>query len=105
MGTTATERTVAYRLGAEHVVYEGWSYGDKNAEQVFPLLLPSEKRPAEILKRISVAKEIIDGKPFKVRVTTYNYAYLDFAFEGRDADGANKKLLAACAQKTLKQQR
>lgn len=98
-------RTVAYRLGAEHVVYEGWGYSDKNAEQVFPLLIPSEKRAAEILKRISVTKEIIDGKPFKIRVATYKYTYLDFAFEGRDPDGANEKLLAACVQRTLKQQR
>lgn len=92
-------RSVAYRLGAEHVVYEEWVYSDRNAEQVFPLLLPSEGRPAEILKRISVVKEIVAGKTFKIRVRTYRHEDFDFTFEGRDPTGANAKLLAECVNR------
>ena len=96
-------RSVAYRLGAEHVVYESWAYSDRNAEQVFPLLLPLEERAAEILKRIIVVKEFIAEKTFKVRVTTYRYEKRDYTFEGRDPTEANTKLLAECVNRKPQQ--
>lgn len=98
-------RSVIYRVGAEHSVNEEWSFRDKNAEQVFPLLLPSENREAEILKRISLVKEITDGKILRIRVRTYRHEDRDYTFEGRDPTGANMKLLTECAQRALKQQR
>lgn len=87
-------RPVIYRLGNEPAVFEEWNYSDKNAEQT---ILPPPSN-AEILKRISVVKQIINGTILKIRATTYKYENLDFIFEGQDTTGANEKLLTDCAK-------
>jgi hypothetical protein len=93
-------RLVAYRLGADQVVYEEWIYSERNAEQVFPLLLPSESQAAEILNRVRLVERIVDGGTFKIRVRTYRHKDLDFTFVGRDPTGANEKLIAECRKRT-----
>lgn len=99
--THSDTRSVTYRLGTEHAVYEQWIYCDRNAEQVHPLLLLSKARASEILKRISLVREIIAGETLKIRVRTYKYNDLDFTFEGRDPTDANEKLIQACLKRTL----
>jgi hypothetical protein len=93
-------RSVIYRLGAEHAIYEEWKYSDKNAEQEFP-----PKSETEVLKRINIVKEIIDGTIIKIRARTYRHEDLDFTFEGRDPTGANEKLLTECVKRTLDKNR
>ena len=58
-------RSLAYRLGAETAVRQEWHYSDKNAEQADP------KSDAEVLERVKLADEILDGKILRIRLNNF----------------------------------
>ncbi len=86
-------RTTFYRVNSEQSVSESWIYSDKNAEQIGP------QTEAEVVRRAKLVNGVLDGKALKIRLRNYKYDDRDYAFQGRDPNGANIKLLIACGRK------